>query len=86
MARYKDARMNGMFDLVMARAKQPRSSLYKIDGSANRGTPTNDAFWNGYSGHKRSGGKPYYERGTLAHAAYMAGREYRKIDTEVVKL
>ena len=81
MGRYKSKRMNNVYDLMYRRGRDERSSLYNTDGSINRGTPPKEAFWNGYNNVLRKDGKTPYLRNSMAHAAYMAGRAVRKLDT-----
>lgn len=80
MRRYKDARMQAMYDTMLALAADIASELY-WQGEPRRGAGHRAAFWDGYSGRftytgpKRSA---HVIPGTLSAACFMAGREFAR--------
>ncbi len=60
--------------------KGPGHGLWNDDGRRFTGASGHSAFWKGYEGltlkaHARGVKRPLYVAGTLARAAYMAGRD-----------
>ena len=67
--RYKDHRLQGMYDTCRRLAADPTSELFRADGSPNLSADTRDKYRKGRSGLSR----PASQRGSLACAAWQAG-------------
>lgn len=81
--RYKDARMQGIYESMLKLAADPNSELY-YQGEQRRGAGHRSAFWDGYSGKftftgpKRSA---HVIPGSMSAACFMAGREFARSTT-----
>lgn len=78
--RYKDKRMQDMYDTMLALAEDPASELY-YNGEQHRGAGHRCAFWDGYSGKFTFSGpkrSAHVIPGTFSAACFMAGREFAR--------
>lgn len=75
MTTFKNKDFQKFYDTMMELASNRESELFR-DGHQSRGTNGKAAFWDGYNGVKNSANAP---PNTLAHAAYKAGQDYRKV-------
>lgn len=88
--RYQDRRMQQAYDAWIKSfesgvrgwvGKGPGHGLWNADGHRFRGASGHSAFWKGYDGLAlKAGGprgkrRPMYVSGSIARAAYMAGRD-----------
>ena len=72
--KYKNPQMQRAFDGVLAAARAHDKALFSEDGGMRRGSSQACGFWDGYLGKKVHTIQP----GSLASAAYAAGKQFKK--------
>ena len=72
----KIAKRMEQYNVMIALANDPESTLYNADGSHNRAASHRAQFWNGYCyGHIV---RMCPERNSIAYPIFRAGMDYRK--------
>lgn len=74
MSRYKNQQLQALYDKMLLLAEDKTSELYRR-GEPRRGAWLRAAFWDGFSGMKRSA---HNVPGTLSAVCFMAGREFAR--------
>jgi hypothetical protein len=75
MPRYKDKAMQGTYENALKVARSGGAELFMEDGRQRRAGSLSVAFWNGYNGQAPGIMEP---AGSMARAAYMAGKTFRR--------
>jgi hypothetical protein len=72
MNRFKDARMNALYEICRGLANNPKSDFWN-NGKPRRSNGITSAFWSGYNGEPAR-----HLRTSLAYAAWAAGRDHER--------
>lgn len=75
--KYRNPQMQRAFDGVLAAARAHDRALFSEGGGMRRGSSQACGFWDGYLGKKAHTIQP----GSLASAAYAAGKQFKKEQT-----
>lgn len=77
--RFADAKLQGMFERMLALAADQTSELY-LNGKQRRLAGHRAAFWDGFNGMTLTGVRrsPHVVPRTLSHACWAAGQEFAR--------